>query len=85
MKKRVIALLLTGAMLMAALAGCGGNSSDTSGSDGTTSAQDADSKQGASEGDASDNFNAEGYPIVKEEITLKVMLAIRDTDTMIAP
>ncbi len=85
MKKRVIALLLTGAMLMAALAGCGGNSSDTSGSDGTTSAQDADSQQGASEGDASDNFNAEGYPIVKEEITLKVMLAIRDTDTMIAP
>jgi len=85
MKKRVIALLLTGAMLMAALAGCGGNSSDTSGSDGTTSAHDADSQQGASEGDASDNFNAEGYPIVKEEITLKVMLAIRDTDTMIAP
>lgn len=36
-------------------------------------------------GEASANFNAEGYPIVNEEITLKVMLAIRDTDTMIAP
>ncbi|MBD5457591.1 MAG: extracellular solute-binding protein [Lachnospiraceae bacterium] len=90
MKKRVIALLLTGAMLMASLVGCGGNSSDTSGSDGAAaSTQDADSQAqtqaGASEGAASGNFNAEGYPIVNEEITLKVMLAIRDTDTMIAP
>ncbi len=89
MKKRVIAVLLTGAMLMASLAGCGGNSSDTSGSDGTTTSAQEDSKAqnqaDASEGDASGNFNAEGYPIVNEEITLKVMLAIRDQDTMIAP
>lgn len=88
--KRVIAFLLTGAMLMASLAGCGGNSSDTSGSDETAaSAQDAGSQDqdqaDASAGGASDNFNAEGYPIVNEEITLKVMLAIRDQDTMIAP
>lgn len=88
MKKRVIALLLTGAMLMASLAGCGGNGSGTSGSDGAAaSTQDTDSQTqaGISEGAASGNFNAEGYPIVNEEITLKVMLAIRDTDTMIAP
>lgn len=90
MKKRVIALLLTGTMLMASLVGCGGNSSGTSGSDGTaTSTQDTNSQAqnqaGASAGAASGNFNAEGYPIVNEEITLKVMLAIRDTDTMIAP
>lgn len=86
MKKRVIALLLTGAMLMASLTGCGGSSSDTSGSDGTAaSTQGTESQSGASEVGTSGNFNAEGYPIVNEEITLKVMLGIRDTDTMIAP
>ncbi len=29
------------------------------------------------------NFNAEGYPIVNDEITLKVLLGIRDVDTLI--
>lgn len=31
------------------------------------------------------NFNEEGYPIVNEKITLKVLLGVRDSDTIIDP
>ena len=36
-------------------------------------------------GDEVENFNATGYPIVNEPITLKVMFGIRDVDSMIDP
>ena len=39
----------------------------------------------AAEVEESENFNAEGYPIVDEQITLKVMFAIRDVDSLIDP
>lgn len=83
MKKKAVALLLAAAMAVTSLAGCGssagsGESAANEGAAGTEAGS-------ASSGEASSNFNAEGYPIVNDEITLKVMLAIRDTDTMIAP
>lgn len=99
MKKKVIALLLAVSMMSASLVGCGGNASGSDSAD--TAAQDtnnqsqsnASGENGQSQLNASgdtngkevSNFNKEGYPIVNDEITLKVMLAIRDNDTIIAP
>lgn len=83
MKKKAVALLLAAAMAVTSLAGCG-----SSAGSGESAASESAAETGtgsASSGEASSNFNAEGYPIVNDEITLKVMLGIRDTDTMIAP
>ena len=83
MKKKAVALLLAAAMAVTSLAGCG-----SSAGSGESAASEGAAETGtgsASSGEASSNFNAEGYPIVNDEITLKVMLGIRDTDTMIAP
>ena len=79
MKKKAVAMLLAAAMAITSLVGCG-----SSAGTGESAASEGAAGSEAS-GEASANFNAEGYPIVNEEITLKVMLAIRDTDTMIAP
>lgn len=76
-------MLLAAVMALTSLAGCGsGSGSGESASSGQTAGTEAGTEAGA---EAASNFNAEGYPIVNDEITLKVMLAIRDTDTMIAP
>ncbi len=83
MKKKTVAMLLAAVMALTSLAGCGsGSGSGESASSGQTAGTEAGTEAGA---EAASNFNAEGYPIVNDEITLKVMLAIRDTDTMIAP
>ena len=79
MKKKAVALLLAAAMAVTSLAGCG----SSAGSEESAASESAAGSEAS--GEASSNFNAEGYPIVNDEITLKVMLAIRDTDTMIAP
>ena len=79
MKKKVVALLLAAAMTVTSLAGCGSSARSEE-----SAASESAAGSEASE-EASSNFNAEGYPIVNDEITLKVMLAIRDMDTMIAP
>ena len=73
MKRKLIALLLTSAMTVGCLVGCGAeNNSDVPESS-------ENSKEVIAE---SDNFNETGYPIVNEPITLNVMLRIRDTDTL---
>ena len=79
MKKKAVAMLLAAAMAITSLVGCGSfaGTGESAASEGAAGSE--------ASGEASANFNAEGYPIVNEEITLKVMLAIRDTDTMIAP
>ena len=83
MKKKTVAMLLAAVMALTSLAGSGsGSGSGESASSGQTAGTEAGTEAGA---EAASNFNAEGYPIVNDEITLKVMLAIRDTDTMIAP
>lgn len=61
MKKRVIALLLTATMAMACLTGCGGSGNE-----------DTESKVKATY----EHFNATGYPVVDEEITLTVMAPV---------
>ena len=82
MKKKLVSLLLVAAMAFGTLTACGSNSEEATGS--TAGNTDSAGNQTAN-AEVSDNFNAEGYPIVNEEITLKIMLMIRDTDTMIAP
>lgn len=86
MKKKLVTLLLAASMVMTTLAGCGSSTEEAG--NGAASSQAANSQEAVSSEAATEvasNFNAEGYPIVNEEITLKVMLMIRDTDTMIAP
>ena len=79
MKKKAVALLLAAAMAITSLTGCGSSAGTGE------SASSAGAAGSEASGEASSNFNADGYPVVNEEITLKVMLGIRDTDTMIAP
>lgn len=85
MKRKMIALFLAGAMCMTALAGCGGNETQTSqstqgGDSGNNTASDAGST-GSADVAADSNFNETGYPIVNDKITLKVMFAVRDSDS----
>ena len=76
MKKRLLTLLLTTAMLTTTLAGCGQSS---------TESQEASASVSTLEVETDSNFNETGYPIVNEEITLKVLLAIRDVDSLADP
>lgn len=86
MKTKLVTLLLAAAMAATTLAGCG-NATSTSETDTSSSVSQsqASESQTDSESEAAKNFNAEGYPIVNEEITLKILLCIRDIDSMIAP
>lgn len=83
MKKKTIALLLAAAMAITSLVGCG----SSAGTEEPTSSADSQApttSENITGNEASANFNAEGYPIVNEEITLKVLFANRG-DTMIDP
>lgn len=82
MKTKLVTLLLATAMAVTTLAGCG-NTSSTSGTEGSSEVSQTQTSVGETE--LVKNFNAEGYPIVNEEITLKILLCIRDVDNMIAP
>jgi len=91
MKKRV-ALLLTATVLASALAGCGSSAKEeTTAAKQTTAAAAAATTAAAAAAPTEaakeeiPNFNAEGFPIVDEKITLKVMMLIRDTDSVTEP
>ena len=84
MKKKALALMMAAALAVSALAGCGSSSKTTS-STGTASGETAAESGAAGDtaaAQADGNFNETGYPIVKEPITLKVMIAIRDSDSL---
>ena len=87
MKKKIIAALLTASMVIASLSGCGSDSgSQNSGQASSGSAeQSEDSDSSQAEIVEGDNFNETGYPIVNDPITLKVMLGIRDVDSLMDP
>ena len=76
MKKKQIALLLATAMAVTSLAGCG--QQEVSGTETKTSAESTETTESVVE--EVKNFNEEGYPIVNEEITLKVLINARDAD-----
>lgn len=84
MKKKALALMMAAALAVSALAGCGSSSGTTSAT-GTASGETAAESGAAGDtaaAQADGNFNETGYPIVKEPITLKVMIAIRDSDSL---
>lgn len=84
MKKKALALMMAAALAVSALAGCGSSSGTTSAT-GTASGETAADSGAAGDtaaAQADGNFNETGYPIVKEPITLKVMIAIRDSDSL---
>lgn len=76
MKKKVWALGMAAMLLAGSLAGCGNASEQTT--------RQNDTSQ-VSTDEAGGNFNESGYPIVNEPITLKIMLAIRDIDSIVNP
>lgn len=82
MKKKLVTLLLAASMVMS-LAACGAEEAPAASEPAAKEESSAVKEEAPAEEPS--NFNEEGYPIVNEEITLKVMLMIRDTDTMIAP
>ena len=71
MKKRIISALMCLSLMAFTFAGCGSESTEIADDEVATA--------------SSENFNETGYPIVNEEITLKVMIGIRDQDTLIDP
>lgn len=84
MKKKLITCLLAASLAVTSLAGCGKQEEVKN----SEPAKESSSQQGTQESasvETIENFNAEGYPIVNEEITLKVMLKCRDTDTLVNP
>lgn len=76
MKRKVLAVLLSAAMLTATVTGCGQSSSESQG---------ASTEAAAAEMGTDSNFNETGYPIVNEPITLKVLFGIRDVDSLVDP
>ena len=75
MKKKQIALLLAAAMAVSSLVGCGQKEVTS------TETKDAVDSNVSTETVVEEvkNFNETGYPIVNEEITLKVMLGTSDS------
>ena len=69
---------------MTALAGCGSSEEGSTGGE-AGKAESANAEAANAETAAVENFNETGYPIVNEQITLKVMIAIRDNDSLIDP
>lgn len=70
--KRLLAGVLTGAMCLSLMAGCGGSDKDSKPSDGQGSGQNQDGQQegGEAAGDGEINFDEEPYEIVMESLTL---------------
>lgn len=86
MKKKLAALLMAAVMTASCLTGCGGSNSG-GGSDDAGSGQESVNEDTSSESadtavETDGNFNETGYPIVNEPITLKVMIAVRDNDSL---
>lgn len=78
MKRKILAVLLASVMTVTALAGCGSSDAGANGSDAGANGSEV-------QAEVSDNFNETGYPIVNEQITLTVMMAVRDSDSLTDP
>ena len=88
-RNKIVAWLLCVVMMIGIMAGCGeGDTKETEKPKETGNAVETEKQQETEkpeETEAVSNFNEEGYPIVNEEITLKVMLGVRDVDPMADP
>lgn len=88
-RNKIVAWLLCVVMMIGIMAGCGGgNTKETEKPKETGNAVESEKleeTEKTEETEETGNFNEEGYPIVNEEITLKVMLGVRDSDTIVDP
>lgn len=86
MKKKLITLLMATVVAVTSLAGCGQKTVDKSSENAAKeSSVTTKTSQTTSVVEEPSIFNEEGYPIVNEEITLKIMLAINDGWNMVDP
>lgn len=85
MKRKVLAAIIAMSMLMTGLTGCGSSAAGNAQEGGSASAGESAQSGESIQAEASESFNKEGYPIVNEPLTLNVMFAIRDVDSMIEP
>jgi len=81
MKHKMIALLLVATMAAGALAACGQKEEPEKTSEASKVEESKSQEESKEEVVDEKNFNEEGMPIVDEDITLKVMINFRDTDT----
>ncbi len=73
-KKRVLALLLAAALLIASFAACGNNAPTSSAPESSQAeAQPSSAAESSEAGEAAGNVNLEGYPIVNEPLTVSMM------------
>lgn len=86
MTKKLVSILLASVMAVGCLAGCGSKDAGAKSSEAAKPAESKESQQASSSVASQEpvveeipNFNPEGYPIVDEEITLKVMWCINDS------
>jgi putative aldouronate transport system substrate-binding protein len=71
--KKTLALILVFGLLVGVLGGCSGSSKQPSNSEATTQPSGTSAtNSGTSEEEKIENFNATGYPIVNEKITLSI-------------
>lgn len=80
--KKLWAAFLAASMMAGMVTGCGSNGAETESSESVSGEASKESTEG---GTKEGSFNAAGYPIVNEPLTLKVMFAIRDTDSLTEP
>lgn len=87
MRKKLLSTLLVAALSVGVLTGCGNNATKQSEQSSATQSSVKQTEVASTEKqeEGIENFNPEGYPIVDEEITLKVLVCIRDQDAVTSP
>lgn len=85
MKKRLITMLLAASLTVASFAGCGSKEVAKSSETAKESSSAVSTSASSTVQEEVPYFNEEGYPIVNEEITLKIMYQCLDNVTIIDP
>lgn len=80
MRKKLITMLMATSMVATLFAGCGQTQSQ-----GESQGKEDSIVETSTVSEEKSNFNAEGYPVVNEEITLNVLLGVRDSDNLVDP
>ena len=85
MKKKLITFLVTVSMAMALFTGCGNVEETSKSSENVESSNPAISTETSTENSEEiPNFNAEGYPIVDEQVTISILMLMGDELTVTA-
>jgi len=82
MTKKILSVLVASALTAGCLAGCGGKEAEVKSGETAATTAAKEVQQAATQAPAAEaipNFNAEGYPIVNEPITLKLLWCIADS------